>query len=247
MQEVQPVEVGRLVRTLKLLALTLGKIGLGLMALAAIGLVFIYIPLGVAEARYALANSTLGRGSRKFTSSMRKGITINAPTPTLQPHSKFKPVPPPAAAAEWKVPDPLYSIYIPKIMATSKVIPNVNAGKPDEYFAALQRGVAEAAGLAHPGETGTTYLFAHSVGSRVDFARYNAVFYLLDKMTLGDTVEIVYQGRLYTYSVTAREVIDPKNTQYLIPQTTEEKLVLQTCYPPGTTWKRLVVVAKRSN
>jgi len=147
---------------------------------------------------------------------------------------------------DWIVPDDNYSIYIPRILAKSRVIPNVDAGEKSEYQWALKLGVAEAAGLAHPGKKGTTYLFAHSVGTRADFARYNAVFYLLHKLEAGDAIEVVYKQRLYRYYVEKTEILGAKDLKYLQPQTEEERLVLQTCYPPGTAWKRLVVIAKRS-
>jgi LPXTG-site transpeptidase (sortase) family protein len=146
---------------------------------------------------------------------------------------------------DWAVPDTNYSIYIPRIYAISRVSPNVDAGDPKVYLPALKTGVAEALGLSHPGQAGTTYLFAHSVGTRWDFARYNAVFYLLEKLEIGDRVEIVYDGKLYKYEIAEREILAASDTRYLVPQIISEKLVLATCYPPGTTWKRLVVVAKR--
>jgi LPXTG-site transpeptidase (sortase) family protein len=88
-------------------------------------------------------------------------------------------------------------------------------------------------------------MFAHSTNSPINFARYNAVFYLLDKLAEGDRIEVVYQGKLYRYKTASREILAPDDVRYLVPQAMEEKLVLQTCYPPGTTWKRLVIVAKR--
>jgi LPXTG-site transpeptidase (sortase) family protein len=83
------------------------------------------------------------------------------------------------------------------------------------------------------------------VGSRVDYARYNAVFFLLYRLTSGDTVEVVYKNRLYQYRVERREILEASDLRYLTRQEGEEQLVLSTCYPPGTTWKRLAVVAKR--
>jgi LPXTG-site transpeptidase (sortase) family protein len=71
------------------------------------------------------------------------------------------------------------------------------------------------------------------------------VFYLLDKLSLGDAIEIVYREKLFRYKVAGSEVIAASDTKYLVNQKMTEKLVLQTCYPPGTTWKRLVVVASR--
>ena len=137
-----------------------------------------------------------------------------------------------------------YSIYISRINAKAKVIANVDAGNPAAYMAALKQGVAEAKGLAHPGQKGTTYLFAHSTDSPVNFARYNAVFYLLDKLKAGDEVQVAYLGELYKYRVIRLEVLGSSDTRYLVPQREKEQLVLQTCYPPGTSWKRLVVVAE---
>jgi LPXTG-site transpeptidase (sortase) family protein len=207
-------------------------VGILLIAISVFGLVFVYIPLGLAEANYEFSRTqlaTLIRNSQKQAEqgkSTGKSVTTSLPT-------------------EWAVPDVNYSIYIPKIFAISKVIPNVDAGNVNIYLAALKQGVAEAKGLSHPGEIGTTFLFAHSVGSRVDYARYNAVFYLLDKLTVGDGIEIVYQNKWYKYEITDKEVLDAADTKYLVPQTVSEKLVLQTCYPPGTSWRRLVVVANR--
>lgn len=138
-----------------------------------------------------------------------------------------------------------YKIYIPKIGAESTVIPNVDPFDKNVYSKALLEGVAEAKGLAHPGEMGTTFLFAHSVGNRIDFARYNAVFYLLDRLVANDKIYIVYNGYNFEYEVEKKEILKASDLRYLQPQLDEEKLVLQTCYLPGTSWKRLVVVGKR--
>ena len=227
---------------LRLVAQVLSWAGLAVIVVAAMGLVMVYIPLGMAEVRYAWSKSRLAAVVRDIEKESVKerqegedqtSLLMGKPVDTVN-------------RPEWEVPDENYSIYIPKIFARSRVIPNVDAGDSKVYLAALKQGVAEAKGLAHPGERGTTYLFAHSVGSRVDFARYNAVFYLLDKLGPGDRVEIVYQGKLYRYEVESKEVLVANDTKYLVVQKTSERLVLQTCYPPGTTWKRLVVVAKRT-
>lgn len=222
------VYVGRIIKFLKSAAWSLRKIGAVFMGVGILGLSFIYLPLVAAEAKYATSLK-----NRPIPTSTQAPMPSVTPTPTA--------IPTPA----WEVPDPAYSVYIPKIEAISRVIPSVNAADPKEYMAALKLGVAEAADLSHPGELGTTFLFAHSVGNRLDFARYNAVFYLLDKLEIGDGVEVVYQDKLLKYEIVRREILPATNVQYLVPQKELEQLVLQTCYPPGTSWKRLVVVAKR--
>lgn len=231
-QEKKAVHIGKTISRLKLLAKWLGRIGSGLVAVSLLGIVVIYIPLGFAELKYVIINSQVGRGVR-IVNKQIQNFEIT--------ESKFKPLEKP----EWDVPDEGYSINIPKIMAVSRVVAEVDANNQVAYQAALKRGVAEAAGLGHPGMKGTTYLFAHSVGNRVDFARYNAVFYLLDKLEAGDKIEVVYKTKLFKYEVAERKVILANDVEYLIPQWEEERLILQTCYPPGTTWKRLIVIAQR--
>lgn len=233
--EAEEVNIAQAVKILKSLATILRWTGLGCIALAGMGMAFIYMPLGWAELNYAWGKTLAGREITR----VNRNIAISRTEEQKPPIAVVE------AKPEWAVPDESYSIYIPKIEAISKVIPGVSVENKEDYMAALQKGVAEAAGLAHPGEIGTTYLFAHSVGNRIDYARYNAVFYLLDKLEMGDRIEIMYNRKLYVYKVWNREILEPNDVRYLLPQNNEEKLVLQTCYPPGTTWKRLEVTAKR--
>lgn len=142
-------------------------------------------------------------------------------------------------------PDPFFSVIIPKIGAAERVIPNVDASNPSDYVPALQKGIAHAKGSVFPGLLGTTFLFAHSTDSIWDVGRYNAVFYLLKDLTIGDDVIVFFQNHRYNYKVTSTTIVDPSQVNVLThAQQTQEQLVLQTCWPPGTTWKRILVVAK---
>lgn len=238
--QTEPVRVSAVVRILKTIAMVLSWVGSLMILVAVAGLVFVYIPLGVAEVRYGFSKTQMAKLVRgvelRVWEQRQEGVESKK---KLEGQSIVEKRP------DWPVPDNDYSIYIPKIFAISRVIANVNADDSIAYLKALKLGVAEAAGMSHPGNMGTTYLFAHSVGSRWDFARYNAVFYLLDKLGMEDKVEVVYKGKLYKYEVVEKEVVAATDTKYLVPQALSEKLVMQTCYPPGTTWKRLIVVARR--
>lgn len=141
--------------------------------------------------------------------------------------------------------DPNFSIVIPKIAANAPVIPNINAGDREEYLAALQRGVAHAEGTAFPGEGGHIYMFAHSTDYVWNVGSYNAVFYLLYKLEVGDEINIFYKGQRFVYKVTGKEVIDPDQVDYITRKTDKEFLTLQTCWPPGTTLKRQLIFAER--
>lgn len=138
-----------------------------------------------------------------------------------------------------------FSIVIPKIGANENIISNVDPNNEDEYLRALLKGVAHAKSTAFPGLNGTTYLFAHSADSFWNVGRYNAVFYLLNKLEAGDDIVIFYNGERYNYKMTKTEVVNAEDTHYIASNIgQEEKLILQTCWPPGTAWKRLLVFAE---
>lgn len=142
-------------------------------------------------------------------------------------------------------PDPQYSIIIPKIGAAAKVIPNVDPVDQNQYVSALQKGIAMARGTVYPDSPkGTTFLFAHSTDNFWDVGRYNAVFYLLKDLNIGDQIVLFYNGLRYNYQVVDTKIVSPEDVGYLNnAQNSRKQLVLQTCWPPGTTWNRVIVVA----
>lgn len=147
--------------------------------------------------------------------------------------------------ASFLAPDPAFSIVIPKISAQAKVFPNVSPADKNEYLPVLKQGVAHARGTALPGQIGNIYLFAHSTDSPLNIARYNAVFYGLKDLEQGDQIVIFFEGRLHLYRVTEKKIVPASDVSYFEPQDKEEILILQTCWPPGTTLDRLLVFAKK--
>lgn len=143
--------------------------------------------------------------------------------------------------------DPQFSVYVPKINAKADIIPNVNPGSYSEYSKALQKGVAHAAGTNFPGQNKLVYLFSHSTNSALNFARYNAVFFLLRKVESGDKIIVFFMGKEYEYIVSKKFVVDSTDNSWLTDKNNGEYLVLQTCDPPGTSLRRLIVVARPVN
>ncbi len=141
--------------------------------------------------------------------------------------------------------DKEFGITVPKINANAKIIPNVDPFNSVEYQKALTKGVAHAKGSAFPGEGRNTFLFSHSSVNFFEALRYNSVFYLLSKMERGDPIDMYYRNIKYTYTVTDVRTVPSSAVEYLftVPQT--ETLTLMTCWPPGTTYKRLIVIAER--
>ena len=138
-----------------------------------------------------------------------------------------------------------FSILIPKIGASSKVYPNVDPSNEDEFLPVLQQGISHAQGTLFPGMKGNIYLFAHSTDNFWDVGRYNAVFYLLKDLSIGDDVIVYFEGQRHNYVVTGTKTVDPSEVSYITNSNTgKEMVILQTCWPPGTTWKRLLVFAE---
>lgn len=143
-------------------------------------------------------------------------------------------------------PDPAFSIVIPKIGASAKIFANVDSADEKGYQAILQQGVAHARGTVFPGLLGNIYLFAHSTDNFWNVGRYNAVFYLLKDLEPGDDVVIFYQNIRHEYVVTESKIVDPGDVSHIINAQKQgsETLILQTCWPPGTVFQRLLVFAK---
>lgn len=141
--------------------------------------------------------------------------------------------------------DANFSIVVPKIAANANVISNVDSSDDKAYLEALKHGVAHAAGSSFPGQGGHIFLFAHSTDYFWNVGTYNAVFYLLTKLEKGDEINLFYKGQRYVYKVVDQTIINPDEVDYLTRKTDVEFLTLQTCWPAGTTLKRLLVFARR--
>ncbi len=134
-------------------------------------------------------------------------------------------------------------ISIPAIYVDEPVIYNIDPNNKEIYSLALKSGIAHAAGTGLPGSGGLGYYFAHS--STVPFVRqYNAVFYLLGKLRPGDTVLLWRNGERFPYTVSTTQITSPSDVSFLHRTYTKETVVLQTCWPPGTSLQRLLVFAE---
>ncbi len=134
-------------------------------------------------------------------------------------------------------------ITIPSIFIDEPVIYNVDPNDEKVYKEALKHGIAHASSTAFPGGGGLGYYFAHS--STTNFVRqYNAVFYLLGKLKNGDEIYIWREGKRYDYQVYEKKVTGAGDLSFLKAYYPADTVVLQTCWPPGTTEERLLVFAR---
>ncbi len=210
-------------------------VGTGAVILCLFYLGYLWLPLARVTLNYHL------QGVRRFHLGGEIGLM-----PTLTPTQTPTPMLTPKVPDDWLVPSEEFSIYIPKLESGTEVFANVNPADPEIYQKVLKEGVAHAAGSSLPGGNKPVYLFAHSTNAEWNVVRYNAVFFLLNKLEPGDLFHLVYNNQPFTYQVFDKKVVGAKDVTYLTDYNPgREEAILQTCWPPGTILKRLLVVGKR--
>ena len=168
------------------------------------------------------------------------GVKYKFTKPTSAPAIETQPATS-TPAAEAVPPQPL--VIIPKINVNAPIQFPVTLNEAD-IQTSLRDGVAHYAGTAMPGQNGNIVIFGHSSNDWWQPGNYKFVFALLDRVAVGDTIQVNYNSKKYVYSVVSTKVVVPTDFSVVQP-TTEPTLTLITCTPPGTSWKRLVVSAKQ--
>lgn len=142
--------------------------------------------------------------------------------------------------------DTAFGIVIPKIEVNEKIFAEIDPTNPNVYLPVLKKGVAHSKGSGYPDKLGNVFLFAHSSDAFYNVSQYNAVFFLIGKLENDDEVDIFYKDIRYIYKVVSKVVVSPEGlSDYVKKNTDENSLTLQTCYPPGTSLNRLIVIAKK--
>ena len=188
---------------------------MGFLAIPLMGLIFISLPFIIGETKYRI--------------NLKKQVEV------IEGRSKFSYILSPN--------DQEFELIIPKIAVRTKVLTEVNAGSEQEYNQVLANNAAHARGSNFPGEDGLVYIFGHSTNSVFNINFFNPVFYQVKSLTEGDEIALVYKGKIYKYKVESKKVIEADDLETIQGLQGEDKLVLQTCWPPGTSWKRLLVIA----
>ncbi|MEK7593067.1 MAG: sortase [Patescibacteria group bacterium] len=136
-----------------------------------------------------------------------------------------------------------FSVIVPKVGINAPVTSNINPKSEESYLPALSKGVAHASTSFLPDQDGTMYLFSHSTNYDWFVKDLNAVFYHLKSLDSGDLIVVVYKNTRYAYKLREKKVVAPNEISYLIPQHGTKTLILQTCWPPGSTAERLLIFA----
>lgn len=136
------------------------------------------------------------------------------------------------------------------------IIPKINVQIPVDYTqtttteesiqASLENGVTHYPSTVKPGEQGNTAIFGHSSNNIFNKGKFKFAFLLLNKMEVGDTFYLSYEGKMYVYKVIDKKVVAPTEVSILDPIPGKAATAtLITCDPPGTTLKRLAVIGEQ--
>lgn len=136
-----------------------------------------------------------------------------------------------------------FFIEIPKLKVYEKIHANVNPNNAKEYEVALQEGVAHALGSAFPGQDKMIYIFGHSTDGAWNVEAFNAVFYQIKDLQIGDQITLHLGEEKFNYVVSAQNIVKGSEVDFVNNLKDQKVLLLQTCWPPGTSWQRLFVSA----
>lgn len=112
----------------------------------------------------------------------------------------------------------------------------------------LKNGIVHYPGTVMPGQIGTSYISGHSSGYLWDKSPYKQVFAILGQVSDGTSFFITVtqkDGQLvkYHYVVSSRGEFLP-NDQAQFVNTADSVVALSTCWPVGSTARRLVLFGK---
>lgn len=137
-----------------------------------------------------------------------------------------------------------FGIVIEKIGVNAPIVADVDTSSKEAYMDAMRYGVAHAVDTAKPDEVGNIYLFAHSTLNFWEYGEYATVFTTLHQLVPGDRVVVFYKDKRYDYRVAEKEIVPGFDLTPLTRSSSRRLLTLQTCDPPGTTWRRLIIIAE---
>lgn len=130
-----------------------------------------------------------------------------------------------------------YSMSIPKL------------GLIDSYVSTVDNNLSEHlvqyGGTAVPPSRGTAVIFGHSTLPQLyKKDDYDTIFAYAHTLQVGDEINLSVSNLKYSYKIYNITVTSPLDTSVFEQNFDDNYLVLVTCTPPGTTWKRLLIRAR---
>jgi sortase A len=126
-------------------------------------------------------------------------------------------------------------LIIPAMMLNQATL----EGSESNWFNILYHGIWRWPGSSTPDKGGNTVFLSH----RFSYTGPRGAFYYLNKLHIGDEIGVVWNNKMYTYSVVSTTVVPPTDTA-VENNTSDARITLFTCTPLWHPVNRLVVVAK---
>ena len=148
------------------------------------------------------------------------------------------------------------TVTLTKVSAENRlIIPKLNVDVPlnfgvsiDGVMDAMNYGVVHyrvSGASAYPGEVGNFVVMGHSAGDIYSSNQYKFIFSGLERLEVGDIMYVHYNTVRYTYKMVGREIIWPTEVDKLVINTDKPMMTLVTCWPLGTSQKRLLISAEQ--
>lgn len=141
----------------------------------------------------------------------------------------------------------VFTLEIPKLGVKAPIVLE-NSLDPNLIFNRLEDGVVHYAGTPLPGEAGVSIILGHSSAYPWYKGHYGSVFALLIKLRPGDEIFVSDGSRLLKYRVSQSLVFNPFASRdarlAALGESDRSAMVLVSCWPVGTTYKRIAVRAE---
>lgn len=160
--------------------------------------------------------------------------------PFIQPgsHASATPI---ILSSDGVAPTATPEVIIPKINVELPIIYGSSNNESD-IENSLEDGVVHYPTTSAPGQQGNAAFFGHSSNNIFNPGKYKFAFVLLHTLEPGDIFYLTNGGKVYTYKVYDKKIVEPTEVDVLNPvagKTATATLI--TCDPPGTSLHRLVV------
>jgi LPXTG-site transpeptidase (sortase) family protein len=134
------------------------------------------------------------------------------------------------------------------IPANNISVPLIWTKDVKDFDADLKKGIVHYPGTVMPGDIGTSYISGHSSGYIWDHSPYKTIFAGLGQVKDGTSFTITITDKdgkkvIYHYIVDHRGEYEA-NDQAQFINTADSIVALSTCWPVGTTARRLVLFSK---
>lgn len=127
------------------------------------------------------------------------------------------------------------------------IIPKINVNTPllqssftkhidhitrEDFDKDLYHGVVQYPTTPYPGKGGNTLIFGHTSYESWKKNPYATIFSQITKLTNGDHIQVVHQGKLYEYEVIDRAIVNPdKVNEAYLKYNDGNYVTLLGCYP----------------